>query len=118
MKLLDLVPSHSPLKQNVRYHVESGNGKGIFKIVSHQTHATLLVPKDKVSEIYSEVFFPMKFKFNALQSGSYNLVIKGISTLDDDVIGILSENVDTIRRDLRNPLPGLEIFISVDNTSF
>lgn len=87
----------------MRYHVQSGNGKGIFKIVQHQSYAALLISKDQ---------------YNSLHSGSYNLVIKGISTLDEAIIKLLSDNVDTIENDLRQPLAHLEVIIDVDNDAF
>lgn len=49
------MPSHSPLKQNLKYHIQMGAGKGIFKISQHNGFATLHIAKDKVSvTIFSE----------------------------------------------------------------
>lgn len=97
-KLLYLLPSHQPLKQNVKYHIQIGAGKGDFKISQHNGVATLHIAKDKI---------------NDLTLDRYNLVIRAISMLDDDVIDLLSGDVPTIKKDLKEPLRQLEVVIEV-----
>ena len=40
-------------------------------------------------------------------------MIRAISMLDDDVIDLLSEDVPTIKKDLKEPLRQLEVVIEV-----
>jgi len=97
-KLLYLMPSHSPLKQNLKYHIQMGAGKGIFKISQHNGFATLHIAKDKLGEITLD---------------RYHMVIRAISMLDSDVITLLSNDVPTIKADLAEPLQQLEVIIEV-----
>jgi len=99
--ILNLEPARQPLKDNMKYFIAEGNEDKIFRIYQVQGRAKLHFDKRKHDEIK--------------KSGMYFLKLKGISTLEPDVIDILSDKVETIKAELADPLHQLNIHLTIES---
>lgn len=98
--ILDLIPARSPLKDNIKYHISAGNAKQLFRI--HQVHG------------HGKLHFD-KRKHGAIDPNTeFFLEIRGISMLDLEVIDLLSDNIETIKKDLKEPLKQLHVHIVIE----
>jgi len=98
--VLNLEPARQPLKDNMKYFIAEGNEDKIFRIYQVHGRAKLHLDKRKHNEIKRD--------------GEYVLKLKGVSMLEPDVIDILSDNVETIKAELADPLHQLTIHLTFE----
>ena len=99
----------------MKYFIAEGNEDKIFRIYQVQGRAKLHFDKRKVP-LFKVSRLSWNFQHDEIKkSGMYFLKLKGISTLEPDVIDILSDKVETIKAELADPLHQLNIHLTIES---
>ena len=70
---------------------------------------------ERLVALESVIEFKIIYQHNQIKhDGEYVLKLKGISMLEPDVITILSDNVETIKAELADPLHQLTIHLTIE----